>query len=89
LILGGEGDTMLVRRVDELHIENIKTLMFAKLASFSAPFLLIMVDLKDCPTKADWNPNPNIHTKWKYRVLGGNHGARAGRHCRDSPTKIT
>ncbi len=76
LILGGEGDTTLVRPVDELHVENIKTLMFAKPASFSAPFLL-MVDPKDCPTKADWNPNPDVHTKWKYRVLGGNHGARA------------
>ncbi len=69
LILGGEGDTTLVQPVDELHVENIKTLMFAKPASFSAPFLL-MVDLKDFPTKADWNPNPDVYTKWKYRVHG-------------------
>ena len=76
LILGAEGDASLVRQVDELHVENIKTLMLQKPANFSAPFLL-MVDPKDCPTKQDWNPNPDVHKTWKYRVLGGNHGARA------------
>src|SRR5450759_534075 len=76
LLLGREGDSTLVRPVDELHVENIKTLMFQKPASFSALFLL-MVDPKDCPTKQDWNPNPEVYKKWKYIVLGGNHGARA------------
>lgn len=76
LLLGKEGDATLVRPVDDLHVENIKTLMFAKPANFSAPFLL-MVDPKDCPTKEHWNPNPDVYKTWKYQVLGGNHGARA------------
>ena len=76
LLLGREGEATLVRPVDELHVENIKTLMVNKPASFSAPFLL-MVDEKDCPTKEQWNPNPDVYKTWKYRVLGGNHGARA------------
>lgn len=76
LLLGREGDASLVRPVDALHVENIKTLMFKKPASFSAPFLLL-VDEKDCPTKNDWNKDPDVHKNWKYHVLGGNHGARA------------
>lgn len=76
LILGEEGNSTLVRPVDDLHVENIKTLMFANPANFSAPFLLL-VDAKDCPRKEDWNTNPDVHGTWKYRVIGGNHGARA------------
>lgn len=75
LILDGESST-LVRPVDELHIENIKTLMFAKPASFNAPFLLL-VDAKDCATKEDWVNDPAVYKNWKYHVIGGNHGARA------------
>ena len=76
LILGTGGDGTLVRPVDELHVENIKNLMIQKPVNFSAPFLLL-VDPKDCPTKEDWNPNPDVYRTWKYLVLGGNHGARA------------
>src|SRR5450759_4364645 len=76
LLLGKEGEAMLVRPVDKLHVENIKTLMIKKPANFSAPFLLMM-DPKDCPTKQDQNPNPDVYKTWKYQVLGGNHGARA------------
>lgn len=77
LILSGEGaKNTLVRPIDTLHVENIKTLMFEKPAGFSAPFLL-MVDPKDCPTKHYWKTDPNIHQRWKYYVIGGNHGARA------------
>src|SRR5450759_2854814 len=76
LLLGSEGEATLVRPVDELHVENIKSLMIKKPANFSAPFLL-MVDPRDCPKKEDWNPNPDVYKKWKYQVLGGNHRARA------------
>src|SRR5450759_1199435 len=76
LLLGSEGDATLVRPVDELHVENIKSLMIKKPANFRASFLL-MVDPKDCPTKQDWNPNPEVYKAGKYQVLGGNHGARA------------
>src|SRR5450759_2142927 len=43
LLLGREGDATLVRPVEDLHVENIKSLMIKKPANFSAPFLL-MVD---------------------------------------------
>lgn len=84
LILDGEqAIATLVRPIDKLHVENIKTLMFSHPAGFSAPFLL-MVDPKDCPTKDDWNTDPEIHKKWKYVVVGGNHGARAKKDLFDT-----
>src|SRR5450759_148460 len=77
LILTGE-DAMatLVCPIDNLHVENIKTLMHKKPAGFSAPFLLL-VNPEDCPTKFYWQTNPEVHQKWRYFVVGGNHGARA------------
>jgi len=77
LILEGEEATAtLVCPIDQLHIENIKTLMFSHPAGFSAPFLLF-VHPDDYPTREHSNPNPEIHQKWRYFVVGGNHGARA------------
>lgn len=66
-------DSILVRPIDRLHVENIKTLLKARANCFSTPFVLV-VDPKDCPSVKEWDP---IKAKtWKYKVIGGNHGAR-------------
>src|SRR5450759_2335694 len=77
LLLGKEGEATLVRPVDELHVENIKMLMIKKPANFSAPFLL-MVDPKDCPTKQDWNPNPDVYKTWKLSLIHISEPTRLG-----------
>lgn len=74
LNLENDGDSTLIRPVDRLHVENIKTLLMQKPSNFSAPFVLL-VDPKDCPSVSDWDLTKA--SSWKYRVIGGNHGARA------------
>jgi hypothetical protein len=66
----------LVQKIYDLHVQNIKTLLKANPENFAAPFLL-EVDPRECPTKADWDENSDVHRTWRYRILGGNHGARA------------
>lgn len=67
-------NSTLVRAVDRLHVENIKTLLKNNPTNFTTPFVLVVVP-EDCPTVADWDPIKA--TTWRYRVIGGNHGARA------------
>ena len=69
-------EDFLVRPIDEFHVENIKKLLQANPNSFATPFLLEVVP-EDCPTKDNWSLDANVHSGWRYRVLGGNHGARA------------
>lgn len=75
LIFEEEGEkSTLIRPVDQLHVENIKTLLMKNPTNFSAPFVLC-VDPDQCPTVADWDIM--LSRTWKYRIIGGNHGARA------------
>lgn len=69
-----DDNSHLVRNVDMLHVENIKKLLLKNPYNFSAPFVLI-VDLEQCPTVKEWDYNKRL--EWNYRVIGGNHGARA------------
>ena len=63
----------LVRPIDEFHVKNIKKLLQSNPNSFATPFLLEVVP-EDCPTKDNWNLDPNVHSNWRYHLLGGNHG---------------
>jgi hypothetical protein len=74
LVLEDDENSTLIRPVDRLHVENIKTLLMQKPSNFSAPFVLF-VDPIDCPTVSDWDLEKA--TSWKYMMIGGNHGARA------------
>lgn len=75
LILEDEGEnSTLVRPVDRLHVENIKMLLMKNPSNFTAPFVVV-VDPQDCPGVEDWDITKS--RVWRYRVIGGNHGARA------------
>jgi hypothetical protein len=71
----------MVRPLDMLHLENIKNLLLERPENFVTPFVLV-VDPEDCPDVDSWDPDQM--SNWKYRVIGGNHGARAKQQLWDS-----
>jgi hypothetical protein len=64
-----------------MHLENIKNLLLERPESFVTPFVLV-VDPEDCPDIDHWDPERM--STWKYRVIGGNHRARAKQQLWDS-----
>lgn len=63
-----EKKSTLVRVVDRVHIENIKSLMKGNPTNFTTSFVFV-VEPENCLTIAEWDPAKNL--EWRYRVIGG------------------